>query len=84
MDRIPIRKPSPTETPNGDQAVAAFRIRFVAEAQPGAKVRRLFKQPRIAVAVEETIWPHLISRKRRRRPPSSGTASWSSGVRAGF
>ena len=57
MDRIPIRKPSPTETPNGDQAVAAFRIRFVAEAQPGAKVRRLFKQPRIAVAVEETISP---------------------------
>ena len=34
------------------QAVAAVRIRFVADAPPGAKVRRLFKQPRIAVAIE--------------------------------
>lgn len=36
-------------------AITVLRIRFVDQAPPGAKVRRTFREPRPAVAVEETM-----------------------------
>src|SRR5713226_7488676 len=51
------RPPIPAIVLRPEQTVTVTRVRFVAEAPAGAKVRREFKHPRRMVAVEEAVEP---------------------------
>ncbi len=55
MSKTVVQLPGAASTVAQGQAIVARRIRFLADAAPGAKVRRVFHRPRPCFAVDEAI-----------------------------